>query len=392
MRKPSRNWLRGLAGTLAAVWMSLGVTVLVLAAIEIVPNVHYAWKAVLRVFDPHGGKADWRAAAEVYDGQAWAKAYWQEYFRTGTDWAPYVLWRARPTSGTFVTVEDDGNRRTWPAPASGSGQSTEIWTFGGSTMFGMGARDDHTIASELARILSERGVHVTNFGQPGWVMAQSAIALAEALKTGRRPDLVVFYDGVNDTFGTMAQGTPGWPMNNFNRVREFNLTNADRRGDLAAEAVKGLLPRTMKIVARLSGPVADWPPLTGEQMAARADAVAGYMGATAAQVRALGRAYGFRTVFVLQPIVFSKRLKTPHETRAARDEIQVAAGYEAAYAAIRTQPALTGEGDFVDLSGIFDERPEPFYVDYCHLGEPGNAAVAAALVPAIAAMLDGAQR
>jgi lysophospholipase L1-like esterase len=74
--------------------------------------------------------------------------------------------------------------------------------YGGSTTWGVSQRDDHTIASELARVAVERGItlDVQNRGLPGFHHWLEAERLAWDLTTNPRPDLVIFYDGVNDRF------------------------------------------------------------------------------------------------------------------------------------------------------------------------------------------------
>jgi hypothetical protein len=92
----------------------------------------------------------------------------------------------------------DGRRVTWqPTDAP----RLRVWMFGGSTTFGLGQRDDHTIASELAKGADAAGIpiEVTNFGVHGDVHWNETQRLREALASGAAPpDLVVFYDGWND--------------------------------------------------------------------------------------------------------------------------------------------------------------------------------------------------
>jgi len=69
-----------------------------------------------------------------------------------------------------------------------------IFTFGASTMWGYGARDDHTIASYLSKRLHEQGyrAQVTNRGQPGYVNTQVVVALLRGLHCGERPDIALW--------------------------------------------------------------------------------------------------------------------------------------------------------------------------------------------------------
>ena len=54
---------------------------------------------------------------------------------------------------------------------------------------------------------------------------------------GSGPDLVVFYDGVNDTFSGYQSQVAGHTQNEFNRRREFNLTHPRRIADLRTESL-----------------------------------------------------------------------------------------------------------------------------------------------------------
>ena len=81
--------------------------------------------------------------------------------------------------------------------------------FGGSAVWGVGAPDDETIPSHLAALLNgELGVdaNVRNLGRRGYVFTQEVIYLMRELQAGRRPDIVVFYNGVND-----AAAVSLWP-------------------------------------------------------------------------------------------------------------------------------------------------------------------------------------
>jgi len=106
------------------------------------------------------------------------------------------------TSGRFVNVVD-GRRvsleSTCDCPV------VDVWVVGGSEVFGLGQRDEHTIASELVRLGEQRGVavRVQNLGVPGWTIAQESAAVRARLAAGERPDLIVVVDGYNDVMATL---------------------------------------------------------------------------------------------------------------------------------------------------------------------------------------------
>jgi lysophospholipase L1-like esterase len=115
--------------------------------------------------------------------------------------------------------------------------------FGGSTMWGAGSRDSFTVPSLLARALQGRElrVEITNFGETGYVSTQGVITLLLQLRKGNVPDAVIFYEGVNDTYSAYQNGIAGIPQNEFNRVKEFNLSHPEKLQDVKEIFIKGVL-------------------------------------------------------------------------------------------------------------------------------------------------------
>lgn len=105
----------------------------------------------------------------------------------------------------------DGVRRSRAVPDCDC-RPLVVWLLGGSAAFGIGQRDEHTIASELIRIAGEdgRSLDVRNMAVPGWTLWQEYQGLLARLALGtERPDLVVFYDGANDVAGAVFGAAAG---------------------------------------------------------------------------------------------------------------------------------------------------------------------------------------
>ena len=82
------------------------------------------------------------------------------------------------------------------SPACNQAPRKVIWMFGGSTIFGFGVPDAETVPSHLSRELNSSGPAcfvILNAGVEGYVTNQELLLLLEALKTGQRPDMVIFY-------------------------------------------------------------------------------------------------------------------------------------------------------------------------------------------------------
>ena len=110
---------------------------------------------------------------------------------------------------SYVNVVD-GRRVTWQAPACSCRRLT-VWMYGGSTTWGLDQRDEGTIASFIAKTASADGlvVDVQNRGETGHLHWMEAERFAWDLTADPPPDLVIFYDGVNDVWAATGAGRPG---------------------------------------------------------------------------------------------------------------------------------------------------------------------------------------
>ncbi|MGH7113226.1 MAG: hypothetical protein ACREE9_01880 [Stellaceae bacterium] len=337
------------------------------------------------------------ALADAYGGTEWPVAYFDEFRRAvRVDWRPYVEWWQRPCRGAWITIDERGLRPT-PGEWSADPAALRILCFGGSTMMGMGARDAHTIPALLARRLGELGhrVALTNYGQLGHNSTQAAITLQQLLKAGERVQIALFYDGINEMACAEQTGRADGLFNEARRRAEFNLLHPDRRRDLLTAALIASAPRTLRRLRQLTG-----LPLRGPMPAAEADLSRVDVAGLAAQVvavyaanlrlvRLLAREYGFRPVFFWQPVLTTKRALTADEQRWDKDYTSDPERRRRLYAAIlaarRGCRDIAEAPDTVDLSALFDDWTDPVYIDLYHLSEKGNAAVAAAMLPALTA-------
>jgi lysophospholipase L1-like esterase len=112
---------------------------------------------------------------------------------------PYLVRGFQPFESTYVNTTAEERMSYRPTQPAGV-DPLRVAFFGGSTMFGVGQRDEHTIPSEFARLAEDAGVavEVHNYGFPGWVSWQEFQYLERLLAEDERYDLVVFFDGFNE--------------------------------------------------------------------------------------------------------------------------------------------------------------------------------------------------
>jgi hypothetical protein len=209
---------------------------------------------------------------------------------------------------------------------------------------------------------------------------QDLVLLEDEIRRGARPAVAVFLDGVNDLFAAYQSGIPGLSQNEANRVREFNI---DVDGRIYREALS-LFVRQLALYQWMTPPPdgapAGWTP---DMRPLAEGAVRVYLG-TIDLAQRLAESRGFTALFYWQPIVFTKAKPTAYEKRVAEEPSVPRAFYEHSYAVARE--ALIGS-PVRDLSGVFGENPQPVYIDFCHLGERGNAIIADAIAGDVAAAL-----
>ena len=312
--------------------------------------------------------------------QPWGRQYQDDQSRLAYGYTDYVGFRELKPSSPTINVDED-RRRIVPGSCARDGRTT-IWAFGGSTMFGYGTPDDGTIPAHLARILNAKGrcTQVINFGSGYWQSSQGVVQLTRALAQGSRPDIVVFYDGINDTSVVLDGSKPG----EIDAVADPFLENAFayRPAILRQISLESVLVRILR--NRIWNPIAGVAPLDRKTKLAGAAPAAGATANVYAEnlrmLEALARQYSFNAYFFLQPqLLISAKTPTDAE-RAVRDadahwqdEARV---YRDFYAAYRSHAYLASNPRFFDISRIFEGMSEEIFADPEHLLPEGNRIVA----------------
>lgn len=368
--KPIALWPRRM-------WCLLGITLLFILLIE--GGLRIAFWIKDRIED-EPAVLDERADADGYGQWPWTEAYFREFHDSNsTRWHSYVYWRRNPYGGDHINVDEEGRRRTWNPPSTESaGEEKRIFVFGGSTVWGTGARDDHTIPSCLSRILNQGGypARVTNFGESGYVNTQGMIAFLLQLQRNNIPSVAIFYDGVNDVFSALQNREAGIPQNEENRRRDFNTLKGGKplwRNVLRLFNRTSLYRFAMGLSRRLSR---DDNRTSESEVDALAEDLVHTYEQNLKMIKAAAEEWGVEVLFYWQPAVFLKRNLTLYEAKKRNESDLTGDLYLSACRRIASSTYLSGEARFHDLSRIFEDRKEPVFVDWWHLNEEGNEVIA----------------
>ncbi|HLI64211.1 MAG TPA: SGNH/GDSL hydrolase family protein [Terriglobales bacterium] len=341
---------------------------------------------------------DPRAYADGYHHAKWTHGFFREYNDSAVRWSPYVYWVGAEYKGQYVNINSSGIRRTWhrPEPADyRCGHRARIFMFGGSTMWGVGARDGYTIPSWLQRMLSERHAcgEVTNFGQDGYVSTQEVLTLANLLRAGDVPDIVVFYDGYNDTLTAAINREPGLTYDEYSRRLEFNTNNFFRPvhervlikqllwrismssglGQIASRTVARMAPESYMIIegtlVQRGGTRAE----AGDDKQLEAAAAQYYL-ANVRTVEAMARQFGFRALFYWQPCIIDKKHLTAYEQEQAK---AIPRFWRSFIVGVHQKVGQAAQSNNIhDISSLFADTTEPYFIDQAHVTEDGNRIIA----------------
>ena len=384
----------GLAETL---WLQISIAFLLVLGLEICADGYYS--LFPRQYE------DPMLQAQCFRDQSWSKEYFHELHAClpRIQWNPYNYWRLKDFHGRYVNVNVDGIRRTWRQPDLNGLDSRKrrIFMFGGSTMFGNGARDEYTIPSLVARHLatdSHLDVEVTNFGVPAFVNTQEFILLFEQMRKGNKPDLVDFYDGANDVFSAFQNRVAGVTLDETAREQEFGVFNNSDAwplysltlktalqhsalGSLAKRVVQRMRPDSYQIVDGRLVRSASLSESADEGLAAE---TAKFYMANVMTIQQIGQQSGFKSLFYLQPEVYFKNHLTPFERKRQLPFANVDRFFRLANQAVIAED--TG-GRVHDLSKVFADLSGEYFLDFCHLNEAGNEMVAEAMLPSVVSAL-----
>lgn len=383
-------------------WLIAGVMLALLVLLEVAYRAQSGVRAAVR------GQAS-VPPTSPYADSTWYPDYLREYEATFLmRWKPFVYFRRAPFTGRFINVDEEGIRST-PHVQPDASDTVRIMFFGGSTMWGSNLRDSATIPAVVAQRLAEIGrpnvtFSLLNLGESGYVLTQEMIELQLRLRAGEVPDIVLFYDGINDVAAAVQRGEAGVPQNELNRAREFDLGRALFGSETgvgsearAATAIAGAALQRLQLLQRLRSLVAR-PALKDANTDALASSVANSYAQTISMIEALRSAYRFEAVYVWQPTLHNTpKVLTTDEKRLLG--VLDASAFDAALRDVHRRmgplldSAMTPRSGvrFVNLANAFVGDTSSIFVDHVgHNTEKAIPKIVDGFLPALVTAIDSA--
>ena len=366
-------------------------TLILFACLELAATfVNRIWKEP----DPDGDENSPRAHTSYYASQPWAKQYWKEFtLSRPLLYREYVIWRRAPFEGNFININGDGIRLTPGAVCSAN--SYKVFTFGGSTMWGTGSPDWGTIPAYLQADLTalrHGPVCVMNFGESAFVSTQGVIELIRQLQSGNVPDLVIFYDGVNDVYAAYQSGRS--THQNFDQIAAKLKKGESPLSFVAWIESSNSFHLFKRLVAKLrqkprkSADLVTYKTM-GIDTATLSDSVVERYISNYEIVDALAQKYRFKFLFFWQPVIsIGDKPLTSEEQEMRRRmepmEPDVIELYESVYR--RVQQVAKKYENLYFMVNIFDEYEPLVWIDEAHVTPVGNRMIAQKMFKSLEAL------
>ena len=310
------------------------------------------------------------APAPRASAENWIATHHRETQASKLVYKSFVGWRGKTFAGETVNVEGPYGQRKTVNAQSPAGKLA--YFFGGSTMWGVGSPDGETIPSQFAAIT---GIRSENFGERGWTAHQSLMQLIHLIQDGHRPDLVVFYDGVNEVFFKCDQRhsakSHGWEYQISSFISEPIKSSSFTHYLAPIDALAGRIQRAMG--RALGAEQTNNYAADCHQKPAKAKAIADNLLHDWQIAEQLVTAYGGEFIAVLQPVSFYGKARVDNLALQSRYHRHLREQYDTIYPVLIQR--LQSGGRYHNLVSVLD-HDEHLYIDYCHIGPNGNRYVA----------------
>ncbi len=293
----------------------------------------------------------------------------------------FVEWKNTELKGKYLNIDANGRRVT--GYEAKSPQMPTVRYFGGSTMWGYGVADLSTIPVLIGGKVT---LNAVNYAEQAYNSRQSLNVLIENIGAVRPGDLIIFYDGVNDSHNCLRENSTN------GHVREGYIKDALLKARMLEEgsaediSVGRLLwalyqkTNTSRLILKakrkvLSSEVVAEDPTPGVEHfvcndEAKAEEVANFLITSWKTAEAIAKQAGAQFACVLQPNPYTLSLK-PHFYSEG-----LAQSSNAVYSQVRDK--AKGLDCFVDVSELL--RNDNYFDACCHLNRLGNEEIAELLM------------
>jgi len=318
---------------------------------------------------------DTRANLPNYQGIEWAQTFFAEKNKVSAKYRSYIGWRRFPFKGETINIDNEGIRRTVQKNHLKESLPTVVF-LGGSTMWGVGSDDANTIPSCFARKMSNK-YHVLNYGEVGYSAYQGFQILHLNICKGLLPDLVIAYDGVNNSPARISEP--------FTHVREERINRIIEGTNREPEYSTYFLKSTRDLIKKLKRKTVIPRKRSKKNILIFTDeqnhmAAVELLESWLASYNAC-QAIKADFICIIQPNSFigspnTENLGKSLENHPYRNGSKY---YEDVLELMNSERYNILKENFINLSNALDSIPN-VYIDFCHLSPNGNEIIAGQII------------
>ncbi len=298
-----------------------------------------------------------------------AEKIFYDYKMVAHEYAPFMGWKTLLYSGETLTIGSDGYRKV--SNTNSIKSRLKVGLFGGSTLWGEGASDDGTIPSIVAKLNPH--IEVYNFGQLAFNSRQNLAVLTNLYSSGKKLDLVIFYDGVNDAAFLCPKqvSVPGHRMEPVFKERLYSGSKYLINKALYKYFVQNIVNFTNRIRVNYLG-----QKMESEYLCYRdedkIDKIAQGMLNNWRLAEQMVVSNGGKFIGVLQPMAYRGKAKIDHLEKMDQE---LGKSMNMVYDKILAKIDTSSSIQVLNLVDAFD-RNEYIYIDFCHVSTNGNKIIA----------------
>lgn len=309
------------------------------------------------------------------DNREHAREVFSDYNRVQHRYEPFVGWRALPYHGKTTQISANG-LRTHEENSPATDKRPVVRFFGGSTIWGEGSDDLHTIPALFNKLHPE--YKVVNHGQLAYNTRQELDALISAYSREVKADIVIFYDGVNDAAFLCPEVIKELPAHRLVPMYRDKLYTG--KLDIVKELLSKIFVEDIFDVVRkvTYQPTSENSPYDCVRNPAKAEAIADMMMKNWEMAHEIVTRRNGKFYAVLQPAAFIGRPRTDH---LELDE-ELGRNFKKIYDLLTQKISERNYPWIIDLSQAFD-GDEYIFIDFCHASPNGNEIIARRISEAV---------
>jgi hypothetical protein len=312
------------------------------------------------------------------ENREYAREVFKDYNQVKHQYEPFVGWKMLPYTGKTLHISEEGLRMHTPVAIDSAIQEQTVLFFGGSTMWGEGSDDQHTIPALFNAANPQ--YKVINHAQLAYNSRQEVDALITAYSKNQRADIVIFYDGVNDAAFLCPREITQLPAHRLVPMFREKLY-VGKTAFIKDLLNKIFLDNLFKIIYKYTHkPSVENSPYNCLSEPGKAEQIADIMMKNWEFAHQIVTTRGGKFIAILQPAAFVGNAQTDHlklDTALGKNFVEV-------YKHINQKIAERKHDWIFDLSNAFDGT-EYIYIDFCHVSQNGNAIIAKELTQIISA-------